>query len=268
MSYLKSRFRKIVFYAFLFLSLFVSPLVGTPAVRAQGTIDPVTHNDDWKPQKDVFAGVEMALVPPGCFKMGSTNAQAEQPIHEICFTAPFYIDVLEVSNGQFDDKGGVANRESYHPGDKLPREFITWFEARDFCAEREARLPTEAEWEYAARGPDSLKFTWGNEFISSALIYNTTKPAEVGSVRSGASWVGAEDLIGNVWEWTSSIYKNYPYKAKDGRESLKDKRADRVLRGGSYANFRFTTASIRAFSPPDTVFANYGFRCARDYEAK
>ncbi len=264
--------RRLKISFFLHIAVIVTFLATALAVRdtvrAQGTVDPVKRNRDWKVQTDVFDGVEMALVPPGCFKMGSINAQAERPIHEVCFTEPFYIDVYEVTNEQFDDKAGVSRRPSFHKGDKLPREFLTWFEAKEFCESREARLPTEAEWEFAARGPDSLKFTWGEEFDANALIYNSRRPAEVGSAPGGESWVGAQDLIGNVWEWTSSLYKPYPYKATDGRENAKDKRSERVLRGGSFANFRFTTASIRAFSPPDTIFSNYGFRCAKDYSGK
>jgi formylglycine-generating enzyme required for sulfatase activity len=255
----------VIIAVLLAMSSAVAPAI--PA-RAQAEIDPVERNNDWKVQTDIFAGVEMALVPPGCFKMGSNNAQAERPIHEICIETPFYIDVFEVTNEQFDDKGGVAARSSYFPADDLPRQFVTWFEAKEYCESRDARLPSEAEWEFAARGPDNLKFPWGNEFSSNALIYNRRRPAEVGSATAGESWVGAQDLVGNVWEWTSSLYKDYPYKATDGRESVKDKRTERVLRGGGYGNFRFTTASIRGFSPPGTVSADYGFRCARDYEEK
>jgi formylglycine-generating enzyme required for sulfatase activity len=127
--------------------------------------NPVARNADWTPQYEPFDGVEMALVPGGCFTMGEASGSGDQrPVSQQCFDQPFWIDRYEVSNQQFDRLGGQTsfNRKSQWPGDEQPRERITWAEARTFCVRRGARLPTEAEWEYAARGPDNLRYPWGN----------------------------------------------------------------------------------------------------------
>mgnify|MGYP000591045855 CR=1 FL=1 len=148
----------------------------------------VTRNADWTPYTEEINGVLMALVPAGCFMMGSTDEQIdyamtlypyaersqfedEQPAHEVCFEEPFWIDVYEVTNEQFAAFGGEARRTSYRTESDRPREQITWTEAAAFCERRGMRLPTEAEWEYAARGPDSLIYPWGNEFVADNAVY-------------------------------------------------------------------------------------------------
>jgi iron(II)-dependent oxidoreductase len=196
----------------------------------------------------------MMQVPAGCFMMGSTPDEidalitqfdndfvraiftAEGPQTKICFDTPFWIDKIEVTNAQFNQFKGQAKNQSHWTDDLRPRKQITWFEARDFCALRGARLPTESEWEYAARGPDGFTYPWGNDFDEKKAIWKRGSDqgtANVGSIPEGASWVGSLNLSGNVWEWTSSIYKPYPYVAIDGRESNDNANIDRVLRGGS-----------------------------------
>ncbi len=266
----------------------------------------ITRNDDWMPEVREFNGVEMVLVPVGCFTMGSTDEQIdtalaqciasaidcrrsvfenESPTTEICFDEPFWIDRYEVTNAQFARFNGVAEHESYFEGDNLPRENITWLESRDFCEERGARLPTEAEWEYAARGPDGLIYPWGNTFDGTRANFCDTNceydwkdtnsddgyqyTAPVGSYAGGVSWVGAYDMSGNVYEWvnTSAEYGfPYPYNAGDGRESDSDNNSMHGRRGGYWA---FSETSMRAAgragsndaAPPD------GFRCARSYSS-
>lgn len=222
----------------------------------------IEHNEAWTVVADVFGGVEMVQVPPGCFLMGNYHGRRdEQPVHEVCFDRPFWIDRYEVTNGQYGSEGAFS-------GPDHPRENLTWFEARDHCARRGARLPTEAEWEYAARGPDSLYYPWGDEFIEDNLVYdgnfnNQTSP--VGSRPQGVSWVGAYDLSGNVWEWVSSLYRPYPYHAGDGREDPDDTTGHRVFRGGlgSYIDYG-TSATTRFHAAPDARGWFIGFRCARD----
>jgi formylglycine-generating enzyme required for sulfatase activity len=269
--------------------------VGTPLPLG---FEPVTRNDDWTPYIEEFDGVEMALVPAGCFEMGSTDEQVddamrqceevrgaglcehswyedEQPVEKQCFAEPFWIDVYEVTNVQYGSSGNWSGAE-------LPREYVNWADAVVHCESRGARLPTEAEWEYAARGPDGLVFPWGDVF-KRALVnscdrscefnaigtraddgYSNTAP--VGSYAGGASWVGAMDMSGNVWEWTSSIYMEYPYSATDGREvdGSTDSSSRRVLRGGSWfhSGSDLLRSAARYEVSPDYRDYVVGFRCA------
>jgi formylglycine-generating enzyme required for sulfatase activity len=234
-------------------------------------------NADWQAQYpdglqySFDDGVRTVLVPAGCFMMGSDDGDGgERPVHQQCFEAPFWIDRTEVTQADFARLGGEQERQSGFSGADRPVERITWFEARDFCALRGARLPTEAEWEYAARGPDSLAFPWGNAWNEdNAVWYDNSggQTAPVGSRPAGRSWVGADDMTGNVSEWTSSLYEPYPYAAGDGREADTGTRTDvlNVVRGGSWVSG--LTGDLRAagrlrYGPGD--WGNYvGFRCAR-----
>jgi len=243
---------------------------------------PVTANADWTPIELDFDGVAMVLVPAGCFEMGMPedviNALKTQysgndeffealgPVHSQCIQTPFWLDKTEVAQAQFVAHGGVKANPNYFPGDNRPVEQITWFEARDYCEARGGRLPTEAEWEYAARGPDGLAYPWGDEFIGDNVVYgenSNSQTAEVGSKPAGASWVGAMDMSGNVWEWMSSLYKPYPYVATDGREADSDNRTDmRVLRGGSWDNNVTDSFGAANRNLLDGSNFTFGFRCA------
>jgi len=240
-------------------------LTHTPTITP---LPPITANNQWTPIVQDFDGVEMVEVPPGCFMMGSNDGNDdEKPVTKTCFDKPFWIDKTEVTQGQFGKFGGQAQNNPSFSGEQRPVENITWLEARDYCQKRGARLPTEAEWEYAARGPDNLVYPWGNEWDDSKAVWGRTSnqgTANVGSIESGASWVGAYDLSGNVWEWVSSLYKPYPYDAQDERESTADTNSERVLRGGSWygtytGNLR---AAVRINKSPFWYYDN-GFRCAR-----
>ncbi len=232
----------------------------------------IAANSRWTPQFQTFGGVEMALVPPGCFTMGTENPPLpdfdnQKPVTRVCFDKPFWIDKYLVTNGQFKQLGGKAQNQSSWAGDNRPRDSITWFEARDFCAIRGARLPTEAEWEYAARGPDSLVYPWGNSFDANAAVHidnSGAQTADVGSKPGGASWVGALDMSGNVWQWVNTLYTDYPYDASDGRESNENTVNGRVLRGGSWRhNEYFLPAATRTNYDPSLTVDDFGFRCAR-----
>ena len=260
----------------------------------------VSTNAEWTPVMQEFDGVEMMLVPAGCFMMGSTEEEidaafevcksastkceveygwgwfaGEAPRHEICFDEPFWIDRYEVTNAQFRAFGGQAAEESHWTDDQRPREEITWFEATAFCELRGVRLPTEAEWEYAARGPDGLTYPWGNDFVAENVVYEANahgQTAEVGSRPGGASWVGALDMSGTVEEWVSTLiqYYFYPYDATDGREASTEIRGSRAKRNGSWTNWDTgseNTSFLRAAyrSGQDPPWGNYslGFRCAR-----
>lgn len=230
---------------------------------AEGNSTPVEQA-----QSETFDGVDMVLVPVGCFNMGSDDGdENERPMHKQCIEQAFYIDRYEVTNEQFAHFGGIAETPNYWNDPKRPREQVTWTEATAFCLLRGARLPTEAEWEYAARGPDSLIYPWGNTFVADNVVYAGNiefETANVGSKPGGASWVGALDMSGNVWEWVSSRYLPYPYVATDGRE---DSTIDntRLVRGGSWADSDTGVAASRRYSLLDTdLSGNIGFRCARN----
>lgn len=229
-------------------------------VACESTPEPVTQNADWEPIAEDFNGVSMVQVPAGCFTMGHENGRRdEQPEHEICFKNPFWIDQYEVSNATFGSIGAFE-------GDTRPRENLTWFEARDHCAVRGARLPTEAEWEYAARGVDGLIYPWGNNFIDANLTYDANfqnQTSEVGSRPDGVSWVGAYDMAGNVWEWVSSLYHPYPYDAD--HESPDNTQDRRIYRGGlgNYIDYG-TSGATRFRASPDYRDWFIGFRCAKD----
>jgi len=228
-----------------------------------------SSNSAWTPVIETFDGVEMVLVPAGCFMMGSDNGAAdEQPAHEVCVDA-FWLDRTEVTNAQFAAFGGQAVETSHGISEDGPRETLTWIEADAFCKIRGLRLPTEAEWEYAARGPEGWIYPWGNDFIAdNALIglnpNGRTVAQPVGMRPAGASWVGALDMSGNVSEWTADWYGPYPSEPltnPTGPESG-DKRA---IHGGSwgFSNPDYARASARARLKPDGATIYTGFRCAR-----
>jgi len=223
---------------------------------------PVPGNTAWQVVSQKVNGFEMVEVPQGCFMMGSDNGRRdEMPVQQICFDKPFWIDRYKVTNSQYGSDGAF-------PGADRPRDNLTWFEARDFCVKRGSRLPTEAEWEYAARGPDSLIYPWGDKFNPDNLVYDANfknQLAPVGSKPGGVSWVGAYDLAGDGWDWVNSIYLPYPYNAADGRENPSDTTSRRVYRGGMGSYIDYGTSSSKRFRLTPSERSWYvGFRCAKD----
>ena len=156
---------------------------------------------------------------------------------------------------------------------------VSWFEARAYCAWLSAqtgdsyRLPTEAEWEAAARGHEGREYAYGDEYDNgrcNTFETHIRRTTPVGVFPDGYTPEGIADLSGNVWEWTTTIWGNnfaYPYAADDGREDVTDGNIPRVVRGGSFYSFQFTArAAYRFFSHPDyRSSSNFGFRlvCVR-----
>jgi formylglycine-generating enzyme required for sulfatase activity len=239
---------------------------------------------------------DMVRLPGGTFAMGSDDGLAdEKPAHPVTLRS-FWIDRLPVINAQFaaflDRLGRTANTRGQHlfdwddgdarlrkrqgkwradPGfEQHPANEMTWYGARDYCAELAKRLPTEAEREFAVRGSQGRRYPWGDEPPNPTRArYATgwTKTVPVGSLARGATPDGVLDLAGNVNEWVSSIALPYPYRADDGREDS-DRVADRVVRGGAAdtgpetlrGSWRGASVSRRATAGHH----NIGFRCARD----
>ena len=262
----------------------------------------VVTNDQWEEISREFDGVEMVLVPAGCFLMGSEEGfLEEQPVHEMCIDRPFWIDRTEVTVSQFVNflNGQSEPVESYdrwlsHVGAPdfihlqiaydegnwvslegmalRPLEHTVWIGASNYCTWRGVRLPTEAEWEYAARGPDHLMYPWGNEVIKDNLVIYQGENPDVGSKPQGASWVGALDMSGSVFEWTSSVFLPYPYDPEDGREATleEDLVSSRVFRGSPWYHhpsqmFDHISMTARFNAPPDFANWYFGLRCARSF---
>ncbi len=270
-------------------------------------------NADWTPVIQDFDGVEMVLVPAGCFEMGSTDEQIEaafqlcereygtgqcdrgwfeleRPVHDVCFEEPFWIGRTEVTNAQYKacvDAGVCTLPDStWHYSDPAhadhPMVDVDWFQADAYAAWVGGSLPTEAQWEYAARGPDGLAYPWGDavdgtqinfcdincpndSFRNAAYDDGYESTAPVGSYPDGASWVGALDMSGNVWEWTSSIYADYPYDTADGREDAGATSERRGLRGGSWGHFQYAArvAFRYYYLDPSLRSFDFGFRVVR-----
>jgi formylglycine-generating enzyme required for sulfatase activity len=249
----------------------------------------------------------MVRIPAGSYTLGSERGLSdERPVHPVTLAA-FWIDRHEVTNAEFvafleamrvppgdprlrednrspDRRTWVAlNDEDSRIGidgarfvvqsgfERHPVNEVTWNGARAYCRWRGARLPTEAEWEAAARGREGRVYPWGDalptpEHAVFARRSNQTEP--VGSRPAGATPEGVQDLAGNLAEWTSTLYRPYPYRADDGREDADDP-GERVTRGGDHV-FDNTPDKLRAtfragFSrAPAAGHRHIGFRCARN----
>ncbi len=217
-------------------------------------------------------GAEMVFIPVGTFLMGD--------FRETRFVDAFYIDKYEVTNKLYADcvsagicqpprKRNSDTRESYYGNpdyDNYPVITVDWYMAVTFCSWHDARLPTEPEWEKAARGNDGRIYPWGNTTnYRYANYYNYREDTvAVGSYQAGVSPYGLYDMAGNVKEWVSSLFFTYPYRTNDGRENPNANGA-RVVRGGAWNSSTVgeIRTSYRSGLYPDTSSLSVGFRCAR-----
>ena len=216
---------------------------------------------------------DMKAIPGGEFIMGRDNrSEYERPAHKVT-VAPFLIDTNEVTNEQYYEFVRRNNRtapDHWVNGappsgeDRFPVVNVSWFDARDYCQSRGKRLPSEEEWEFAARGRENFLYPYGNEWkpqLSSASPSEDQigKLSVVGSYPSGASPFGVMDMAGNVAEWTASDYVPYP------GSPAKPVAGNKIQRGGSFTNLPSQQAATdRFFTFPVKKFDYVGFRCAKD----
>ncbi len=227
----------------------------------------------------------MVEIPEGSFIMGTNDRlEDEGPQHER-FLHQYYIDIYEVTNLQykaFIDATGRRSpkyfRNRTFPEGKAdhPVTYVSWKDARDYCVWAGKRLPTDAEWEKAARGPNGNIFPWGNAFdIDLAntpqrwkILGEEGDTTPVGAFPEGKSYYGLYDMSGNVWEWTDTWYDAYP-----GSMHMTENygKKYKTLKGGSWWDCSFYQCGIsaplynRSFFLPSTKNNSFGFRCAADH---
>ncbi len=243
--------------------------------RAEVTIDiePLRPEPPAVPKSE--DGAEMVLVPAGEFLMGTDNSGDQSPRHRVYLDA-YYIDKVPVTNALYErfmratsrhDPGYWSNTN--FNGLTQPVVGVSWHDADAYCKWAGKRLPTEAEWEKAARGADGRKYPWGDQWDPSRANSDESKLGKttpVGSYPGGASPYGALDMAGNVWQWVAdwydaSYYRRSPERNPTGPESGQ---YYKVLRGGSWNNNPIgSRSSDRNLNPPGNRKGVIGFRCAR-----
>jgi formylglycine-generating enzyme required for sulfatase activity len=232
-------------------------------------------------------GMVMVYVPAGSFKMGSDDANYpdEQPMHSITLDA-FWIDQTDVTNAMYTKCVSAAacqpptnthsaTRTRYYGNsqfDDYSVVYVDWDRADAYCKWARRRLPTEAEWEKAARGADQRIYPWGNEAPNNTLLnYNKIlgDTTEVGKYTISASPYGALDMAGNVWQWVADWYdaNDYYYETL-GQNTINPQgppnAQNRVIRGGAWFNVadEFVRSAYRGTLNPLSSSNGIGFRCA------
>lgn len=246
----------------------------SPAATAAETPTPAPTVPELPSVTDI-----MVEIPAGPFTMGRDDGDREdRPAHEVDLPA-YEIDKFEVTNADFaafveatghqtdaEKAGKKYWGDSFGAGkENHPVVRTTWNDAVAYCEWVGKRLPTEAEWEKAARGTDALRYPWGNEWDPGKANVKETglrSTAVVGSFGAGASPYGLEDMVGNVWEWTGDWYQAYP--GNTAGDAYYGERC-RVTRGGGWFDDEpQATAFNRNCAVPDkTINDDLGFRCAR-----
>ena len=240
-----------------------------PPAVATATVVPTAPRNAGQERLDVH-GVSQVFVAEGCFQMGSdvrvdTRAFTnEEPVHDVCVTG-FWLDIYEVTNAQFQAfvaAGGYTTEQWWSPegwawvqqngfvgpedrGGELvpeqPRSNLSWYEADAYARWRGGRLPTEAEWEYAARGAANRIYAWGDGWSNGYSVVNETSTGGVnftaplvGGARTlDRSWSGVFDMVGNVSEWVNDWFGDYPEQAAQDPTGAPDG-TQRIVRGGNF----------------------------------
>ena len=244
-----------------------------PQVRgaAVAALERLRPGDEWREQLKYEC-----YIPAGEFVMGNDRGDRnETPAHLVALTA-FYAGKYPVTNADYKRYMDDLGRKFEIPKGKAdhPVVNISWYDARDYAAWAGMRLLTEAEWEKAAswdeergrggEGGRKRRYAWGDEFdrnrcnTSESGIGDTTPVGKYSP--QGDSPYGCVDMAGNVWEWTSSLHRGYPYRVDDGREDMASS-DERVLRGGSFSDAEsLIGCTNRSKTTPDYRTSNTGFR--------
>jgi len=222
------------------------------------------------------APMGMVYVSGGTFTMGrETGDDAERPPHQVT-VKPFFIEAFEVTNEEYEKFVKATNHRppptwqngSYPEGaGRKPVTAVSWDDANEFAKWAGRRLPTEEEWEFAARGTDGRLYPWGNEWRQGSANANGAEQgmAVVGGYKSTSPF-GTADMVGNAWEWTSSSFKAYPGR---GLPSSLPSGDLRVIRGGCYESTKdYATTTYRAGWPARgaPTYDQTGFRLAKDID--
>lgn len=220
-----------------------------------------------------WGGIEFVRVPKGRFLMGSKEDNQlaydqEKPQHPVEIPHDYWIGRFPVTNEQYNAYTQAIKKahpvKDWQKKKAHPVVNVSWQDCMAYCAWLNEthgvvlppgfifRLPTEAEWEKAARGEFGNEWPWGNEWDTKKCNSDESKVGGTTPVGTyspqGDSPYGAADMVGNVWEYTHSLWKGYPYKAEDGREDEKAS-GNRVVRGGSFSNyFRFARSAARHYN--------------------
>jgi formylglycine-generating enzyme required for sulfatase activity len=229
----------------------------------------------------------MVLIPAATYQMGSSDQSWSLPIHAVNVPM-FYLDVYEVTNAQYQafcaatghaapPAPGTAEIPNFYTNPAYansPVVNVAWSDARAYAIWAGKRLPTEAEWELAAKGStDNRQWPWGNTWVATnANIYDNaadgyTFTSPVGNYPGGISQAGCYDMAGNVWEWCEDdLHVNYNGAPNNGSAWIDSPRAtDQMMRGGSYYGFNSSArCTFRSFSDrPLNLNFDIGFRCAK-----
>jgi formylglycine-generating enzyme required for sulfatase activity len=219
------------------------------------------------------SGIELVWVPGGTFAMGSDDGNRdEQPVHRVRLNG-FWMGRTEVTVKQWravmDSVIGPDNDQ----GDDHPIVDVSWEDCQAFCRKAQLALPTEAQWEFAARGPRGSTYPWGDWWAgtlcrSAEGRKGHARTAPVGSFPQGASWCGALDMAGNVLEWCRDWYAKDFYASSEARRSNPEcadtASGNHVLRGGSWFNYADSCRSAaRAWNFPWLQDFDVGLRVAR-----
>ncbi len=217
-------------------------------------------------------GAVMIYIPAGEFLMGSNDYDDEKPRRNV-YLDGYWIYKYPVTVAQYRKFCQATGRQEPPPPDwgwkdDHPIVNVSWNDAVAYAKWARVRLPTEAEWEKAARGTDGRRFPWGNEWDAKKCNTWESGPRRttaVGSYADGASPYGIQDMAGNVWEWCADWYDAHYYKSAPNRNPTgPDSGKYRVLRGGSwYYYVRNCRAALRSTVAPAVRLNNNGFRCVQ-----